>query len=131
MRNVIRQSVVLPAPAETLFEMYLDPAVHRAITGAPVDIGDERGAKFKAFDGALTGTILEVVKPRLIIQSWRSNVFKAEDPDATLILSFTPENDEGRIDLIHIDVPDHDYEGVTQGWEKYYWAPWRAYLGSR
>jgi activator of HSP90 ATPase len=131
VRNVIRQSVVLPAPAETLFEMYLDPAVHRAITGAPVDIGDERGAKFKAFDGALTGTILEVVKPRLIIQSWRSNVFKAEDPDATLILSFTPENDEGRIDLIHIDVPDHDYEGVTQGWEKHYWAPWRAYLGSR
>ena len=131
VRNVIRQSVVLPAPAETLFEMYLDPAVHRAITGAPVDIGDERGAKFKAFDGALTGTILEVVKPRLIIQSWRSNVFKAKDPDATLILSFTPENDEGRIDLIHIDVPDHDYEGVTQGWEKHYWAPWRAYLGSR
>jgi activator of HSP90 ATPase len=131
MRNVIRQSVVLPAPAETLFDMYLDPAAHQAITGAPVEIGDERGSKFKAFDGALTGTILEVVKPGLIIQSWRSKVFKAEDPDSTLILSFTPEADEGRIDLIHLDVPDHDYDGVTQGWEKYYWAPWRAYLASR
>ena len=130
MRNVIRQSVVLSAPAETLFDMYLDPAAHQAITGAPVDIGDERGSKFKAFDGALTGTILEVVKPRLIIQSWRSKVFKAEDPDSTLILSFTPEADEGRIDLIHLDVPDHDYDGVTQGWEKYYWAPWRAYLAN-
>lgn len=128
MRNVIRQTVVLPASAETLFDMYLDPAAHQAITGAPVDIGDERGSKFKAFDGALTGTILEVLKPRLIIQSWRSKVFKAEDPDSTLILSFTPESDEGRIDLIHLDVPDHDYDGVTQGWEKYYWAPWRAYL---
>jgi len=130
MRNVIRQSVVLSAPAETLFDMYLDPAAHQAITGAPVDIGDERGSKFKAFDGALTGTILEVLKPRLIIQSWRSKVFKAEDPDSTLILSFTPESDEGRIDLIHLDVPDHDYDGVTQGWEKYYWAPWRAYLAN-
>lgn len=130
MRNVIRQSVVLSAPAETLFDMYLDPAAHQAITGAPVDIGDERGSKFKAFDGALTGTILEVIKPRLIIQSWRSKVFKAEDPDSTLILSFTPESDEGRIDLIHLDVPDHDYDGVTQGWEKYYWAPWRAYLAN-
>jgi len=131
MRNVIRQSVVLPAPAETLFELYLDPAAHQAITGTPVDIGDERGSKFKAFDGALTGTILEVVKPRLIIQAWRSNVFRAEDPDSTLILSFTSETDQGRIDLIHLYVPDHDYEGVTQGWEKYYWAPWRAYLASR
>lgn len=130
MRNVIRQTVVLPASAETLFDMYLDPAAHQAITGAPVDIGDERGSEFKAFDGALTGTILEVLKPRLIIQSWRSKVFKVEDSDSTLILSFTPESDEGRIDLIHLDVPDHDYDGVTQGWEKYYWAPWRAYLGN-
>jgi activator of HSP90 ATPase len=130
MRNVIRQTVVLPASAETLFDMYLDPAAHQAITGAPVDIGDERGSEFKAFDGALTGTILEVLKPRLIIQSWRSKVFKAEDPDSTLILSFTPESDEGRIDLIHLDVPGHDYDGVTQGWEKYYWAPWRAYLAT-
>ena len=130
MRNVIRQTVVLPAPAATLFDMYLDPVSHQAITGAPVDIGDERGAEFNAFDGALTGTVLEVVKPRLIVQSWRSKVFRAEDPDSTLILSFTAQGDAGRIDLIHLDVPDHDYDGVTRGWEKYYWEPWRAYLAS-
>ncbi len=34
MRNVIRQSVVLPAPADRLFQMYLDPQTHGAITGA-------------------------------------------------------------------------------------------------
>ena len=130
MRNVIRQTVVLPASAERLFEMYLDPATHEAITGASVDIGEERGSEFKAFNGDLTGTVLEVVKPRLIIQSWRSSAFKAEDPDSTLILSFTPEQDAGRIDLIHLDVPDHDYDGVTQGWEKYYWTPWREYLAN-
>lgn len=110
--------------------MYLDPSAHQVITGAPVVIGDKRGAEFQAFNGVLTGTILEVVKPSLIIQSWRSALFKAEDPDSTLILCFTPEGDEGRIDLIHLDVPDHDYDGVTQGWEKYYWTPWRAYLGN-
>lgn len=130
MRNVIRQTLVLPASAERLFEMYLDPSTHQEITGASVDIGDERGSNFQAFDGALTGAVLEVVKPRLIIQSWRSTAFKAEDPDSTLILSFTPEDDAGRIDLIHLDVPDHDYDGVTQGWEKYYWSPWREYLAS-
>jgi hypothetical protein len=34
------QSVVLPALAERLFAMYIDPAKHAAITGAPV-IGSE------------------------------------------------------------------------------------------
>lgn len=61
---------------------------------------------------------------------WRSINFKTDDPDSTLILCFTPEEKEGRIDLIHLDVPDQDYQGVTQGWEKYYWEPWRAYLAS-
>jgi activator of HSP90 ATPase len=130
MRNIIRQSVVLPASAEKLFEMYLNASTHSAITGASVDIGDKRGSNFKAFDGALTGTILEVIKPRLIIQSWRSVNFMAADPDSTLILSFTSEEDGGLIDLIHLDVPDQDYEGVNQGWEKYYWTPWRTYLTS-
>jgi hypothetical protein len=58
MRNIIRQSVVLPASAKKLFEMYINPSTHQAITGAPVDIGDKRGSEFKAFEGALTGTIL-------------------------------------------------------------------------
>ena len=128
MRNIIFQTVVLPASAETLFEMYLDPNVHQAITGAPVVIGDEMGAPFKAFNGSLTGSAIQVIRPSLIVQFWRSTEFKETDPDSTLILSFTPEGNEGRIDLIHLDVPDHDYDGVNQGWEQYYWKPWRDYL---
>ncbi len=130
MRNVIRQSVVLPASAEALFDMYLDPVVHAAITGNPVQIGRETGAEFLAFNGALSGTILATVRPKLIVQSWRSTSFKGDDPDSTLILSFSAEGNDGRIDLVHLDVPDHDFEGVNKGWEKYYWTPWRNYLES-
>ena len=130
MRSIIRQTVVLPAAAEKLFEMYINPHTHEAITGAPVQIGDRRGSAFRAFDGALTGTILEAIKPRLIIKSWRSVNFLPEDPDSTLILSFTSEGDRGRIDLVHLDVPEQDYDGVDQGWDQYYWTPWRAYLAN-
>jgi hypothetical protein len=49
---------------------------------------------------------------------------------STLFLSFTSDGDEGRIDLVHLDVPDQDYDGVDQGWEQYYWTPWRAYLAN-
>ena len=108
--------------------MYLDPSFHQGITGAPVVIGDERGAPFEAFNGSLTGTTIEVVRPTLVVQSWRSENFKDTDPDSTLILSFTPEGNKGRIDLIHLDVPDQDYDGVTRGWEQYYWEPWRMHL---
>ena len=82
MRNIIRQSVILPATPGKLFEMYIDPVTHQAITGAPVVIGEKRGSEFRAFGGALTGTILEVIRPRLIIKAWRSINFLAEDLDS-------------------------------------------------
>lgn len=131
MRNVIQQSVTLPATAQTLFEMYIDPAAHEAVTGSKVVIGAEKGAAFQAFDGMLTGTILAVIRPTLVVQSWRSMMFKADDPDSTLVLTFSAAGDEGRIDLVHLDVPDHDHDGVIHGWEKYYWVPWRRYLESQ
>jgi Activator of Hsp90 ATPase homolog 1-like protein len=108
MRTVISQSVVLPAPAEGLFAMYTDPAKHAAITGAPVAISVEPGSPFQAFNGALTGATLQIIPQRLVIQSWRSTKFNDGDPDSTLILAFTPEGANGRIDLVHLDVPAHN-----------------------
>ena len=128
MRSVIQQTVVLAAPADRLYAAYLDPTLHAAVTGAPVTIGAEPGAPFSAFGGQITGTTLSVIAPRLIVQSWRSTNFHDSDPDSTLILSFTPAGSGGRIDLIHLDVPDQDYQGVVDGRETYYWTPWRQYL---
>ena len=110
--------------------MYIDPAMHTAITGALVAISAESGSPFQAFNGALTGAILQVIPQRLVIQSWRSIKFNAGDPDSTLILAFTPEGRSGRIDLVHLDVPVHDYQSVVEGWETHYWGPWRRYLAS-
>src|SRR5262247_721745 len=88
MRTVISQSVVLPAPAESLFAMYTDPAKHAAITGAPVAISVEPGSPFQAFNGALTGATLEIIPQRLVIQSWRSTRFN--DWEMTVRMGHSP-----------------------------------------
>ena len=128
MPKTIHQSVTLPAPAETLYDMYLDPEVHGAITGYPVTISHEPGTAFQAFDNMLSGTLLFTVPNRMVVHTWRGNHWKPEDLDSLLILTFWPEGKNGRIDLVHVNVADHDYEEVNTGWEKYYWKPWREYL---
>src|SRR5258706_4381229 len=131
MPRIVKQSVTLPAPAKKLYAMYLSPRAHGAIAGGRVRIGERPGSKVRAFGGALTGRMLQAIPGRLIVQSWRSTAFKKGDADSTLILRFTPKGRQGRIDLVHANVPDHDYRGVNAGWKNYYWKPWRKLLARR
>ncbi len=128
MGCTIQIAAVLPASPDRLFDMYLDPSQHAAFTGQPVTVSAVVGSPFSAFNGVLSGTILQVVPKRLIVQSWRSPHWGASDIDSTLVLTFLPEKDGARIELVQINVVDSDFAGVCHGWEKYYWTPWRAFL---
>ena len=126
-RNVIL-AASLPAAPERLFDMYLDADSHAGFTGAPVTIEPRAGAAFRAFNDMLSGTILHIEPKRLIVQTWRSANWPATAIDSVLTLSFWPEGEGSRIELVHVNVPEEDFAGVSQGWEKYYWTPWREFL---
>lgn len=128
MPRTIQIAAQLPESPDRLFDMYLDPVIHAAFTGAPVTIAPNVGAEFRAFDGALSGRILQLVPKRLIVQAWRAEHWNLEDLDSTLVLTFWPDEGGARIELVHVNVADHDFAGVSEGWEKYYWTPWRKYL---
>jgi activator of HSP90 ATPase len=131
MPRTILQAVHLPAPPARLYAQYLNSSTHATITGAQARVTAKPGSAFSAFGGTLSGRILHLVSRRLIVQAWRASHWPKSDVDSTLILSFHPEKGGGRIELTHVDVPEHDFAGVSEGWEKYYWAPWRAYLSRR
>ncbi|UCG11336.1 MAG: SRPBCC domain-containing protein [Deltaproteobacteria bacterium] len=128
MFRTIQQSVVLPAGPERLFDMYMNPENHAAFTGAPVTIGSESGSEFRAFNHVISGTILYTEPKCLIVQSWRASHWTPQDMDSILVLTFLPEGQSGRIELVHVNVAEHDFQGVEQGWQRYYWKPWRQYL---
>src|SRR5579862_8788556 len=128
MLKTIEHSVRFAASARELYGIYMDPGCHAAVTGAPVKISAKANSKFAAFDGMLTGVTLFTIPGELIVQRWRSMMFHDGDLDSILILRFVQEAKHGRIDLVHANVPAHDYVGVNEGWEKYYWKPLRKYL---
>jgi uncharacterized protein YndB with AHSA1/START domain len=128
MPKTIQKTVVLPAPPAKLYDMYMSRKIHAEIIGQPVIISRTADSSFRAFGGMIVGRTLQAVPKHLIVQSWRSKDWNPEDLDSTLIISFWPDKDGGRIELTHVNVPEHDYEGVNLGWEKYYWKPWREYL---
>ncbi|HEV3220404.1 MAG TPA: SRPBCC domain-containing protein [Candidatus Acidoferrales bacterium] len=128
MTRAIQQSVVLRASPEELFHTFLDSKKHSAVTGAPAKASAKLGGKWNAWGGAISGRNLLIVPGRMIVQAWRSSVFKKSEPDSILVLTFGKVKGGGRIDLVHVNVPWYDHKGVREGWPTYYWKPWKAYL---
>ncbi len=124
-------SVKFKASANQLYDLYMDPRRHAAFTGGgKVKISPKPGSPFAAFGGMLSGTTLAADPGKLIVLRWRSCEFHKTDPDSILIIYFTDEGKQGRIDLVHINVPPHDHAGVTSGWKTYYWNPLKKYLAA-
>ena len=128
MTKPIVQTARFPVSAKQLYDIYLDPKRHASFTGAPVRISPKPGSEFEAFDGMLSGSTVFTLSGKLIVQRWRSENFGIADLDSILILTFSDEGKQGRIDLVHVNVPQQDYKGVTEGWKKYYWTPLWKYL---
>jgi activator of HSP90 ATPase len=127
----IVQSATFKASPEELFEMYTDSKKHSAATGMETSVSARAGGKFSAFDGMLAGRNLVVIPGRMIVQAWRATHWKDSDLDSILVLNFSKAPGGARIDLVHVGVPGHDHKGVTDGWPKYYWKPWKRYLSQR
>ena len=115
-----------------LYALFMNSAKHTAATGMPAKISTKVGGKWSAFGGMILGRNLVLIPNRMIVQTWRAAHWKKKDPDSILVVNFTKSAGGGaQVDLAHVGVPEYDREGVTQGWVKYYWDPWKAYLAPR
>lgn len=128
MATVIQQSVAFEGVSATrLYTTYIDADRHAAALGAPARISPTIGSEFAIFgDSKVRGKMLAVVPERMVAQSWRGAVWRADEPDSLLVLVFT----DGAIHLTQAGVPPHAYDIIAGGWDAMYWAQWRAYFGS-
>jgi activator of HSP90 ATPase len=128
--HVIQQSVQFSAAPATLYTLFADSMAHSAATGMPAKISRKVGGEWSAFGGMIHGRNLVLIPGRMIVQTWRG-LWKKSSPDSILIVTFSKASRGGRVHLTHVKVPSYDQKGVRQGWPKYYWKPWRAYLAKR
>ncbi len=128
MAKTIHSAGTFPVPPKMLFDIFMTSRLHAAATGAPGTISPRVGGSFSLFGGALKGKTIHLVKNKLVVQTWRSSTFKPTDPDSILVIRFSGDAKRGRMDLVHVNVPDHDAKGVTDGWKSYYWKSWAEYL---
>jgi activator of HSP90 ATPase len=118
----------IPAKPEKLYDAWLDSGLHGKITGSKADIDPSVGGKFSARDGYITGTTIELVPGRKIVQRWRTAGFPPGSPDSILTIVFTAVEDGTRLMLNHRGIPEGQGDNYRREWKDYYLDPMKEHF---
>ena len=129
--KTIEQSVTFNASPQDVYEALMDSEKHSQFSGAKASISREVGGSFTAYDGALSGTILELAPDSKIVQSWRGSD-EGWVPGHYSTATFSLEAIDGgtRLTFVQTGVPEQSVEQINQGWQEHYWAKMKQMLES-
>lgn len=110
---------IIPAPPEEIYIALTNPATLQLWTGDQAEMDTEPGSEFSLWDGSITGRNLAFEEGRKIVQEWYFGE-QAEPSVVTIILHSHKHGTS--IELRHTNIPDQDYDDITEGWESTYFG---------
>jgi activator of HSP90 ATPase len=113
--KTIKHSYTLNATPTQVYGALTDPKVIEQWSGAPAQMETTSNGAFSLFGGQVTGTNLEIVPDKKLVQSWPSNT--------KVTLTLKGNGQETVVDLLHEDIPDSEEAKFEQGWKEYYFGP--------
>ncbi|HUL43716.1 MAG TPA: SRPBCC domain-containing protein [Bacteroidota bacterium] len=131
MATIIQKVVFKNATTRQLYNLYMDPKLHARISGGPVKISEKVGSRMEAHGGYITGKMLQRVKNKLIVHTWRGSNWSAQDGDSVFVVSFGRKGRDAVLHMTHANVPDEHAGHLDKGWRDHYWKPWKQYLSGK
>lgn len=116
--NRIEQSYLIAAPLEEVWSALTDPTVIKEWSGATATYAAQPDMEYSLWDGSIAGRILEVEPKKRLYKTWKPDTWTRDDSVVTFFL--TPVKGGTRVDLVHENVQESDFEGTSEGWNQYY-----------
>ncbi len=121
-------SAYFPVPPAVLYEAWLSPERHGAMTGAEAEGSGRVGERFTAWDGYIVAVTTHLDPGAGIVQRWRTADFDEAHADSVIEIQLVPEGEGTRLSLVHRDIPAGDGARYAQGWQDYYFTPMAAHF---
>ena len=110
---------VLPATPEEIYTALSNPLTIELWTGETAVMSTEIGSEFSMWDGSIVGKNLEFEQDKKIVQQW---YFDGQEAESIVTIKLHPDKNGTSAELRHTDIPDSDYEDITEGWSNAYFG---------
>jgi uncharacterized protein YndB with AHSA1/START domain len=116
--NTIKQTSLINAAPQQVWQALTDQEIIEVWSGAETEFVPEPEAEYSLWDGSICGVIVSVEPNKKLVQTWKPDNWTIENS----VVSFTlmPDGDGTRVELLHENVEDFDFEGTEEGWDLYY-----------
>jgi uncharacterized protein YndB with AHSA1/START domain len=124
----IKIVVIIPTDIKNVFKFWTDSFLHTSITGSIAKIDAKAGGKFTCWDEYISGSFVEIDRPKKIVQNWRTIEFPEDAPDSVLELNFEKHTKGTKMTLVQTSIPDGQAEDYKQGWVDNYFDLMKEYF---
>ena len=110
----------IPATPEEVYIALTNPLTIELWTGEPAVMSTEPGSEFSMWEGSILGKNLEFEEGKKIVQQW---YFDGQPEQSIVTIKLHPDKTGTSVELRHINIPDNDYNDITEGWDGAYFGP--------
>ena len=118
--------ITIEAAPEDVYACITNPFTIELWSDMPAKMEAGPGAEFEMFDGDISGKIIELVPNRKVVQQW----YFGDQKEDSIVTFLIHEGKAGKVslELRHTNIPDEDYEEITEGWKAYYLGRIKEFL---
>lgn len=110
---------IIPAPPEEVYLALTKEPTIELWTGAKAEMRAEEGTEFALWDESIVGKNILFEENRKIVQQW---YFGEENEDSIVTIKLHPHNRGTSVELHHSNIPDEDFDNITEGWDEDYFG---------
>jgi len=102
---------------EEVFNALTNPFAIELWSGYSAEFKLEQNAEFSLWDGDITGRLLEFELNQWLKQEW---FFGENETPSVVEIKLHLQKHDTYITLRHTNIPDEDFDNITEGWTDFY-----------
>ena len=129
--RTIRLEWTIPAEAEEVYDVFMDPAKHAEFTGDDASGSSVVGKEFHAYNGYILAKNLELERGKRIVQEWTTSEWPEGAPPSILTITLKETKMGTKLTMVHSKVPEEQSDDYEAGWKEHYWSKLEKYFEAK